>query len=290
MHVAVHPQVRPAILDQGRHVGRVAPGQVGVPVRQAVRVRGVMGHDDGRTGMRYRERLGEERPRGPMHVEHLGRLDAVARPRPRADAAVVDHAASALGGAEGVRAGVGAEQEVRPQRAAEEARPLDHGGAVHQERDPEHRSQVASALRLVGDRVSLVAAVPPEVVVARHVDDRDAGEALGQPVEGAQQRHVHVAGDDGHVEAAGRRLGGRVPGVPRPVLVEVGEDPEAGHVPSPARPSSSSRVRICGRVTGVQPQQSTPTSRLFAMAGRLPCEWPYRWRSPRNECGHVRWA
>ncbi|MEN3230257.1 hypothetical protein PUR21_21880 [Methylorubrum rhodesianum] len=39
---------------------------------------------------------------------------------------------------------------------------------------------------------------------------------------------VNVAGDHRHVEAARGRVGGRVPGVLRPILVQVAEDPEPG--------------------------------------------------------------
>ena len=64
-------------------------------------------------------------------------------------------------------------------------------------------------------------------MVAGHVDDRHPGQALGEPAEGAGPGRVYVAGDDGRVEPARRRVRGWVPGVLRLFLVQVGEDPEA---------------------------------------------------------------
>ena len=79
--------------------------------------------------------------------------------------------------------------------------------------------------------------VPPEIVVAWHVDHRHAREALAQPVQSPDQGNMHVTRHDGHVEASGRHMRGRVPGILRPILMQVREHPKAqarsGHVPGP---------------------------------------------------------
>ena len=58
---------------------------------------------------------------------------------------------------------------------------------------------LAAAFELVADRVTFLAAIPVKVVISRRVDDRDARQALRQPVQGAGQGHVDVAGHPGPV-------------------------------------------------------------------------------------------
>ena len=75
--------------------------------------------------------------------------------------------------------------------------------------------------------VAVVAAIPPEVVISGDVDRRRAGEAVAQPVDRLGQRRVDVAGDDRDIEFWS--MGRRVPGVVRPVPVQIGRDPEPRH-------------------------------------------------------------
>jgi hypothetical protein len=60
--------------------------------------------------------------------------------------------------------------------------------------------------------------------------------------------------------------------------------------PSPALGFSASRTRTSSRVTGRKPKQSTPTSVLVPLPGRVPCECPKKCRSPRCMRGQTRWA
>lgn len=64
--------------------------------------------------------------------------------------------------------------EVGPQGAAEEAGAADHHRVVQQQVDAERRRPLATAVQLVVICVALLALVPPEVMVARNVDGRDA--------------------------------------------------------------------------------------------------------------------
>ena len=91
------------------------------------------------------------------------------------------------------------------------------------------RSSVAAARDQVVVRVAIIAAIPPEIVVSRDVDRRDARQPVADPVERLRQRRMDVAGDDGDIEPAGWRVRRRVPGVIRPVLVQIGKDPEPRH-------------------------------------------------------------
>lgn len=77
VHVPVQPQVRTTLLDEVGQVGCVAPGEVRVPVRQAVRMRGVVRHDDGRTVVRYGQGIRQKGPGRPVHGEDVLRLDPI---------------------------------------------------------------------------------------------------------------------------------------------------------------------------------------------------------------------
>ncbi|WP_139239512.1 MULTISPECIES: hypothetical protein [unclassified Methylobacterium] len=94
--VPMDPEVGTLLDQQVLQLLAVALSEMGVPVRQAVRMRGVMRDDDRRPVVGPREIGIEERPCGPMHQKDVGELDAIARARPRPDMPVIDHAIAPL--------------------------------------------------------------------------------------------------------------------------------------------------------------------------------------------------
>lgn len=126
---------------------------------------------------------GASRRAGRVHGQPRGR--AVVRGWAGADPALVDHTLAPLGRAHGVGRGGGAEAEIVPERATGEAGVGNRDRVVHEEVDVVACSNLAAAgHHPVGEREAVLAAVPPEVVIAGHVDDLRVRQALSQPAEG----------------------------------------------------------------------------------------------------------
>ena len=188
----------------------------------------MVGHHDGRHRRRSPKLVMEEPKRQAVQLDRVQRPDVlVLAAGSAADALVIIHALTR--GLERVSARMRPDSQVGPQRPAEIAHAVQGNGVIHQDMDAMARGRVPTTSHLVVESVAIVAAVPPEVVVPGHVDRRDAGQPVREPVEGARQRRMDVAGDDRDIEAAGRRTRRRVPGVVRPVLVQIGKDPEPRH-------------------------------------------------------------
>ena len=78
-----------------------------------------------------------------------------------------------------------AETHVGPKQTAKKANTLQDDGDIHEQADAQPGCRVATAGHLVVDGVAILAAVPPEIMVARRIDHGNAGQARCQPVEGA---------------------------------------------------------------------------------------------------------